>query len=263
MLRKIRLFTAILLLTGIGGCYTVPETGRSTLNLIPEDQLISQSAQAFSELKTQAPLSQNLDHNDRVQRVGRRIAAVVGDDLPEVDWEFVVFDDPSQINAFAMPGGKVGVYTGMLQVASNDAQIAIVIGHEIAHVAARHANERVSHALLLETGAVGLSVATKDMEGFTRQALASAYGLGSSLGVQLPFSRLHESEADKIGLFYAARAGYDPREALRFWENMASAAGASKPPEFLSTHPSYSTRIQDLESLMPEALEIYRQATGN
>jgi predicted Zn-dependent protease len=239
------------------GCHTVPQTGRSALHLVPSDQLASMASAQFGQLKQTTPISRDPTYNAMVRRVGERIAYVAAPDMPNAQWEFVVFDDDSQINAFAMPGGKVAVYTGIFKVAQSDADLAVVIGHEIAHVAAGHGNERVSQQLLAAGGAVALQFGTNDMDSSDRQLIMAAYGAGASLGVILPYSRYHESEADEIGLIYAAKAGYDPRAALGFWQRM-EAQGGGAPPEFLSTHPSGSTRIRKLNELMPKAYEIYR-----
>ncbi len=253
-LRSISLLLGILLLAG---CQTVPQTGRSALHLVPSEQLASMSAAQFGQLKQETPISHNPTYNAMVQRVGERIAYAAGPDMPNAQWEFVVFDDDSQINAFAMPGGKVAVYTGIFKVAKSDADLAIVLGHEIAHVAAGHGNERVSQQLLAAGGALALQIGTKDMDSGDRQLLMAAYGAGASVGVLLPYSRFHESEADEIGLMYAAKAGYDPRAALGFWERMQEQSNGSI-PEFLSTHPSGNTRIRKLNALMPKAMEVYR-----
>ena len=243
------------------GCYTVPETGRSSLSMGSEDELASMAAMQFTQIKLQTPVSKDPDYNRRVQRVGNKIAKVVSDDIPNADWEFVVFEDDSQINAFAMPGGKVAVYTGLLKVARTDDELAIVMGHEIAHVAARHSNERFSQELiksgLMNVGAIALSGSgLSSVEG---ELLLTAVGAGAELGVMLPFSRKHESEADHIGLLYAASAGYDPYAAITFWERMEELEKeGERPPEFLSTHPAGKTRIRRLWTKMPEAMEIYK-----
>ena len=249
---------AVLLLAA---CFTVPETGRSALNLFPEGQLAAMSLQGFSEMKAKTRISDSRQYNRMVQRVGARIAEVVKDDIPNADWEFVVFEDDKQINAFAMPGGKVGVYTGMFRVADNDNDLAIVMGHEIAHVAAKHGNERVSQQMLIQAVGMGVEVAVKERDEKLKQAVMTAYGMGSTLGVALPFGRKQESEADHIGLMYAARAGYDPRAAIPFWERMGEASKGKSPPEFLSTHPSGISRIRQLRQLMPEAIKAYQQTS--
>lgn len=239
------------------GCHTVPQTGRSALRLMPEQQLAAMASAQFGQLKQETPISTDPTYNAMVRRVGDRIAYVAAPDLPNAQWEFVVFDDDDQINAFAMPGGKVGVYTGIFKVARTDDELAIVMGHEVAHVAAGHGNERVSQQMGLSIGAIALQLGLGDMDRSERELIMAAYGAGATLGVTLPYSRYHESEADEIGLIYAAKAGYDPRVAIPFWERMA-AQGGSAPPEFLSTHPSGTTRIQKLNQLMPRAYQIYQ-----
>jgi predicted Zn-dependent protease len=225
--------------------------------LVPNDQLASMASAQFGQLKQETPISTDPTYNAMVRRVGERIAYVAAPDMPNAQWEFVVFDDDEQINAFAMPGGKVAVYTGIFEIARTDADLAVVIGHEVAHVAAGHGNERVSQQLLAAGGALALQFGTNDMDSRDRQLIMAAYGAGSTIGVLLPYSRYHESEADEIGLMYMAKGGYDPRAAIGFWERMeAQKSGA--PPEFLSTHPSGSTRVRKLNELMPKAYEIYK-----
>lgn len=180
--------------------------------------------------------------------------------MPNAKWEYVVFENDKMINAFAMPGGKVGVYTGMFKkLIQTDDDLAVVVGHEIAHVTARHGNERVSHSLLAQLGAAAIQIASKDQSASTRQLILSAYGAGATYGYILPFSRKHESEADRIGLFYAARAGYNPEVAIPFWERMSALNSGSQPPEFLSTHPSGDTRIRKLREIMPDAVVEYKR----
>jgi len=259
MIKKLSLLSSLLILTlFFTGCHTVPQTGRSALHLVPSDQLASMAATEFGQLKQQTPISRDPTYNAMVQRVGERIAYVAAPDMPNAQWEFVVFDDDDTINAFAMPGGKVAVYTGIFKVAKNDDDLAVVIGHEVAHVAAGHGNERVSQQLLAAGGALALQFGTRDMDNTERQLLMAAYGAGSTVGVLLPYSRYHENEADEIGLIYAAKAGYDPRAAIGFWERMQAMSSGGAPPEFLSTHPSGSTRVRKLNELMPRAYEIYK-----
>ena len=248
----------LLLVVGLlAGCYTVPETGRRSINFVSTSQEIQTGAAAFQQMKKQGTVSTNRIQINRVNVVGGRIAEVVGDDLPGAAWEFVVFESPD-LNAFALPGGKVGIYSGLLKVTETDDELATVVGHEIAHVTARHGSERMSQSILVAAGAIGIGVVMKDKSDADRSAALAAYGLGASIGVMLPYSRSHETEADTIGLRYAARAGYDPRAAIDFWERMERASeGKNKPPEFLSTHPADETRIRNLQQMMPAALEIY------
>ncbi|CAA6693228.1 MULTISPECIES: M48 family metallopeptidase [unclassified Lentimonas] len=254
---------SLALLTGallwFTGCTTVSQTGRSALHLVPEGELTAMSSSQFNQLKQETPISRDANYNAMVQRVGDRIAYVAAPDMPNAQWEFVVFDDDEQINAFAMPGGKVAVYTGILEIIKSDDELAVVIGHEVAHVAAGHGNERMSHKMLAAGGAavVGVGVAAADMDDSERALVLAMFGAGATYGAILPYSRYHESEADEIGLIYAAKAGYDPRAAIAFWERMEKLGGGA-PPEFLSTHPAGTTRIRKLNELMPRAMDAYR-----
>lgn len=257
MKRCLLLLPFVALLTG---CYTVPETGRKSLMLVPIGQETELGAASFADLKSQRKISTDPQMNATVQRVGTRIAKVVGDALPGARWEFVLFEDDTP-NAFALPGGKVGVHTGLFKIAQTEDELAVVMGHEIAHVTARHGSERMSQGLLMAAGGVALDVALRDKESSERQAWLAAYGVGATVGVMLPYSRLNENEADEIGLRYAARAGYDPRAALDFWTRMkAESEGKGKPPEWMSTHPSDDTRIRKLQQFMPLAVEEYEQS---
>ncbi len=254
MKRCLLLLPFVALLTG---CYTVPETGRKSLMLVSVGQETQLGAASFADLKSKGKVSNDAQKNATVQRVGTRIAHAVGDALPGAEWEFVLFDDESP-NAFALPGGKVGVHTGLFEFAQTDDELAIVMGHEIAHVTARHGSERMSQTILMAAGGVGLDIALREKDSSQRQLALAAYGLVGTGAVILPFSRLNENEADEIGLRYAARAGYDPRAALDFWRRMKEESeGKSKPPEWMSTHPSDDTRIRKLEQFMPIALEEY------
>ena len=237
-------------------CTTVTETGRTALNIFPESQLQTMSLQAFEEMKANTKVSNNAKYNAMVQRMGARIAAVVAQDFPNTNWEFVVFED-DQVNAFAMAGGKVGVYTGLIDLADSEDELAVVIGHEIAHVTARHSNERISQQMLSQGIGAALMLGTGDVDDNQRAMILGAYGAGSQFGVMLPYSRLHENEADEIGLYYAARAGYDPRAAITFWEKMGKVSGGKAPPEWASTHPSDTTRLRKLKEIMPAAIEMY------
>lgn len=212
----------------------------------------------FEQLKRETPISRDASYNAMLHRVGERIAYVAAPDLPKAQWEFVVFDDPEQVNAFAMPGGKVAVYTGIFKVAKTEDDLAVVLGHEMAHIAAGHGNERVSQQLLVAGGAAALQVGTDDMDRLDQQMLMAAYGAGTTISLRLPYSRYHESEADEIGLMYAAKAGYDPRAAIGLWKRMEAQKTGLSPPEFLSTHPSDSNRLRTIHALMPKAYEIYK-----
>ncbi|MFP4615051.1 MAG: M48 family metallopeptidase [Thiohalorhabdus sp.] len=246
----------------LAGCYTVPETGRRALMLVPQEQLVSMAAQSFDQIKEEEPVSEDAAARARVAEVGGRIARVAAKDtgLEPGEWEFVAFAD-EQKNAFALPGGQVGAYEGILEVAETDAQLATVMGHEAAHVAARHGGERMSEQLLVQMGGVALAQALNEKPGQTRQLFLAAYGVGAQVGILLPHSRGQELEADRIGLLYLARAGYDPRAAVDFWERMDNATEAGgEPPVFLSTHPPHGKRIERLRKWMPQAMEEYRAA---
>lgn len=240
-------------------CATVTETGRSAVRLYSDNEMASLAQTEFQGMKTKVPVSQERSQNERVVRVGKRIAQVVADKIPLDRWEFVVFADDAMVNAFALPGGKVGVYTGLLRLASSDDELAAVIGHEVAHVTAQHGNERVSQATLAQLGGVAVQYGTRNKSDETKQLAMIAYSLGAQYGVLLPYSRTHEREADEIGILYAARAGYDPRAAITFWEKMA-VQGGGQPPQFLSTHPSHGDRIQRLQEKMPQAMTAYENS---
>jgi metalloendopeptidase OMA1, mitochondrial len=239
------------LCVALAACESAPVTGRNQLILLPESQDASMGLQAYQQIKQQERVSRDPELNRRVQEIGRRIAAVSGQ--PDWDWQFTVFEN-DEPNAFALPGGKVGVYTGLFKVARNDDQLAAVLAHEIAHAIARHGAERMSQGLLTQLGAAALGAATSP-------AYAELAAQAATLGIILPYSRTQESEADEIGLMLMAKAGYDPREAVKLWQNF-EALGGARPPEFLSTHPSAGTRIERLKELMPKALEIYEKSTG-
>lgn len=252
----------LVILSFLTGCYTVPETGRKSFILIPPAQEIAMGAQSFAEMRQSEPVSIDARSNERVQRVGRRIAAAVGDALPGAQWEFVVFES-EDLNAFALPGGKVGVYTGLLRLMESDDELATVMGHEIAHVTARHGAERMTEALAIAAGGALAGVAADKYAKDHKDAFLMAYGLGATALVALPHSRRGESEADYIGLRYAAKAGYDPRAAITFWQKMAQQkqqSGGGAMPAFLSTHPSDAQRIADLQKQMPEVLPLYESS---
>ncbi len=238
------------------GCYTVPETGRSAF-ILPLGDEVAQGALAFTEIKGKEKTSNDPVFKDRVQRVGRRIAMAVGSDLPTAEWEFVVFDEPKTINAFALPGGKVGVYSGLINLAASDDELAIVMGHEIAHVTARHGSERMSKGVA--AAVLGMAVDAYSKESKNHDLVLAAYGIGAG-GAMLKFSRDNESEADYIGIRYAAKAGYDPRAAVTFWQKMEKEGKGGAMPAFLSTHPSHERRIADLQQWMPRVLPLYEAA---
>lgn len=253
------LFGALLVSSG---CYKVPVTGRAAVNMVSDEAVVKLSQEAFAELKKKTPLSRNRDYQERVRRIGERLAKVAFWDVPAADWEFVVFEAPQQINAFAMAGGKVGVYTGLFQIVHNDDQLASVLAHEIAHVAAKHVNERLSQDMAIQGGGVlvGGVMSTTGAGSIPTNAVLGAYGLSSSI-TATGFDRKKEKEADHIGLIYMARAGFNPEEAPKVIENLEQAsAGKPTPPALLSTHPSYPERILQLIDLMPKALEVYHRS---
>src|SRR5574341_689720 len=241
---------------GMAACETVPYTGRSQLQFMSIEQESQMGAQAYQQALSKARLSSDAAASEMVTRVGSRIAAVSG--FPQYKWEYRLIQDDKQANAFALPGGKVAVYTGMLPVTRDENGLAAVLGHEIGHVIARHGGERVSQQLLVNVGLETTMAALSSGNPATVQAVASLLGAGASVGVLLPWSRKQESEADRLGLILMAKAGYDPHAARDLWVRMAEAGkGRERPPEFLSTHPSEATRIQQIEAWMPEAMQYY------
>jgi predicted Zn-dependent protease len=243
----------------LSACAQNSVTGRNQLILVSQAEGIEMGAQAYKEIKGEEKvLPSSNAFTKRIRAITNRL--IKANDLPNYEWEVNAFqnDEP---NAFALPGGKVGVNTGLATVAKSDAQIAAVVGHEIAHAVSRHGEERISQQMATNLG-VQLGASILGAGGVAdANTAASLLGQAATLGVILPYSRTHESEADEIGLYYMARAGYDPREAIKLWENMA-AAGGGAPPEFLSTHPSNNTRIQDLNAAMPKAMALYKAAKG-
>jgi predicted Zn-dependent protease len=233
----------------LSGCQTSP-TGRKQLALVSDSQMEQMGVQAFTEMKAQQPVESNAAEN----RYVRCVANAVTGALPEKrEWEVVVFKDDTA-NAFALPGGKIGVHTGLLKVAKNQDQLATVIGHEVAHVLAEHSKERVSEQMATQGGLSLLGAVIGNPQDPRHGMIMGALGVGAQFGVLLPHSRDQESEADIMGLDLMAKAGFDPRQSIDLWKNMA-ASGGGQPPEFLSTHPSHGTRIKNLEERIPSALE--------
>lgn len=251
--------TIFVLFSLLLSCQSTPVTNRSQLILIPESQEVALGLTAYQEILSKAKLSNDTEKVAMLRRVGERIAAVANQ--PDYKWEFNLIEDDKQVNAFALPGGKVAVYTGILPLTQTEAGLATVLAHEVAHATARHGGERMSTGLLAQLGMtalnVGLALQGKDPK--TIEAVSMAYGAGAQVGVLLPFSRKQESEADKIGLIYMAQAGYDPKEALSFWERI-SKVDKQSPPEFLATHPSDETRVKQITSWLPEAEKEYQAA---
>jgi len=257
------LLAACLLLSS---CSTVPITGRRQLNFIPQSQMLSMSYEQYGTFLKENKVSADPAATAMVRRVGTRIQGAVeryfagqgqSDRLKDYQWEFNLVESP-EVNAWCMPGGKVVVYTGLLPVAKDETGLAVVLGHEIAHAIAGHGGERMSQQLVAQLGGTALDAALQDKPEQTRQIWNSVYGVGAQYGALLPFSRQQESEADHLGLIFMAMAGYDPREAVTFWSRMAAASGGQKPPEFMSTHPADQTRIDNLKTLLPEAMQYYK-----
>jgi predicted Zn-dependent protease len=246
-------------------CATVPLTGRSQLILIPDSQVMALSFDQYHQFLTEHKAIKGTPEAQMVERVGRRIQKAVeiyldqngqGDLLKGYQWEFNLVKD-KQVNAFCMPGGKVVVFTGILPLTENESGLATVLGHEIGHAIARHGNERMSQGLVTQLGGAALGAALSSRPQETQQIFMAAYGLGSQVGILLPYGRLQETEADHLGLIFMAMAGYDPHSALDFWQRMASQKDQGTPSEFLSTHPSHATRVADLKNFLPTAMTYY------
>jgi predicted Zn-dependent protease len=235
------------------GCAKVPYTNRSQLILVSQRDENALGAQAFTQVVAKSRIDQSPALNRDVVEVGERLARVAN--RPDFQWKFVVIDDPKQVNAFCLPGGKVAIYTGILPVAQDQAGLAVVLGHEIAHALARHGAERMSQGMVAQS--VGQALAISLGGGAESAMILAAYGLGAQYGVLLPYGRTQESEADHIGLLLMAQAGYDPRVAVEFWQRMERSGGGGGTPEFLSTHPGHGTRVKQLSEWMPEATRLY------
>ena len=249
------------------GCAQNKITGRNQLILLPEAEVQSMAVQEYQTFLTQNKVVSSSASRDAemVRRVGQRISSAVeryckdkgmSSLLEGYKWEYNLVES-KDVNAWCMPGGKIVIYTGLLPVTQNEAALAIVMGHEVSHAILQHGNERMSQGLVQQLGGVALSVALANKPAATQQLFQTAYGVGSQVGVMLPFSRKDELEADEYGLYWAAMAGYNPQEAIPLWQRMAS-SGGQKPPEFLSTHPDDGHRIEKLQEHMPKALEYYK-----
>ena len=249
-------------------CAQVPLTNRQGLHLVSNAELNAMSLEAYDKVIRESKLSTDQGKTEMVRRVGTRIARATeaflenagqGYKIRDYDWQFNLIEDEKTANAWCMPGGKVAVYTGILPYTKDEAGLAVVMGHEVAHVLADHGNERMSQGLLTQFGGAALSIALTQKPRQTRELFMTVFGLTANVGVLLPYSRLHESEADRIGLLIMGSAGYDPREAILFWERM-SKEDKSRPPELLSTHPEPASRIARIREYLPEAIQYYDQA---
>lgn len=242
----------------LSACATSP-TGRNQLKLYSSSQLAGMGQQAFDGMKSQQKVSDKTITNSFVSCIADAITKHVPKSVFSGEWELVVFDDP-QINAFALPGGKIGVYTGLLKVAENQHQLAAVIGHEVGHVIAEHGNERMSSSTLIGVGMEVTNQLLKAKQVASNNMIMAAIGMGVQVGVQLPFSRIHETEADLIGLELMAKSGFDPRQSVNLWQNMDKASGDKRQPEFLSTHPAPASRISELSKNMASAMNVFNKA---
>lgn len=265
MVKYLSLLVAVMLL--FAGCGSVPVTGRKQLNLVSNQEVLTLSLQQYDEFMKSAPISTDKTNTAMVQRVGRNIANAVeaylknngyADEVASYSWEFNLVKS-SDVNAFCMPGGKIVVYEGILPVTQNETGLAVVIGHEVAHAVAKHSNERMSQQLVTQYGTAAVGTALGGASQGVQQAAAVALGLGSQYGILLPYSRKQELEADELGLIFMAMAGYDPTAATAFWTRMSQNSDGST-PEFMSTHPSDNTRIQQIQKYLPEALKHYKGA---
>ena len=266
-LKSSLIFSAVVMLL-IASCAQVAITGRKQFNLVPNSIMNSMSFQSYGQFLSENKLSTDVSQSRMVKEVGRRIQGAVERYCVENDlahrlegyaWEFNLVQDPA-VNAWCMPGGKVVVYTGLLPIAQDEAGLAVVMGHEIAHAVARHGAERMTQGLIVELGGMALSKALVNKPAETQNLFMRSYGAGTQYGVLLPFSRVHEKEADHLGLIFMAMAGYNPAEAVDFWQRMADAKkDQPQPPELLSTHPADATRIRNIKNLIPEAMKYYKQ----
>jgi predicted Zn-dependent protease len=268
-LKMIRTLLSVFIVAAFAiACSKNALTGKSQLTLVPESEIQSMATQEYQQfLSTNKVIAASGNRDaEMVKRVGQRITGAVekyyaekgiSDKLAGYKWEYNLVDS-KEVNAWCMPGGKIVVYTGLLPITQNEAALAAVMGHEVCHALLQHGNQRMSQGLLQQLGGVALSVAVANKPAETQNLFMGAYGVGSQVGVLLPFSRSNELEADRYGLIFAARSGYNPEEAINLWKRMEAASSGQKPPEFLSTHPSEGNRIAQLQKLMPEALKEYK-----
>jgi predicted Zn-dependent protease len=265
-MKKTQLVTYVLIAALIVACSTVPLTGRRQLNLIPQSEMLAMSYQEYGSFLKENPVSADKVNDAMVKRVGGRVQKAVEQyfaqqnmpgHLSGYQWEFNLVQS-NEVNAWCMPGGKVVVYTGILPLTQDEAGLAVVLGHEIAHAVAEHGNERMSQQLLQQAGGTALSIAMQNKPQETQALWMTVYGVGTQVGALLPYSRLQESEADQLGLMFMAMAGYDPNVAIPFWQRMSALNSGQAPPEFLSTHPSDATRIRKIKELIPSAMKYYK-----
>ena len=264
MTRSSALLFALLFLYA---CATVPVTGRKQVSLVSNAEIIQMASAQYQQVLKESQLSSNQEQTALVKKVGNKIKTAVeqymaskgaSSELAGFHWEFNLIQDDETVNAWCMPGGKVAFYTGIMPICQDEAGVAVVMGHEVAHAIANHGRERMRQGLIAQFGLGTLSAAMGQNPTATQSIFMQAVGVGTNVGM-LKFSRSHESEADHIGLIFMAMAGYDPHDAPKFWERMSSLSGGQQPPEFLSTHPSHETRIQDLERWIPEAMQYYKK----
>ena len=267
MTRRVPVIAAVLSLVLLASCATVPVTGRKQLSLVSDAEMQAMSYQQYDEVITQSKLSNDPEQTAMVKRVGANIQAAVEEffrqegmssHLEGYAWEFNLIES-DEVNAWCMPGGKVAFYTGILPICQNEAGVAVVMGHEVAHAIAEHGSERMSQGLMMQLGGMALSEAIDSKPAETQAIYMSAFAIGAQYGAMLPFSRQQESEADQMGLIFMAMAGYAPRLAPAFWQRMSAQGGGAAPPEFMSTHPSDETRIRKLNEHMPEAMKYFNQ----
>ena len=269
MIMKKLFFTLMAAALLLSGCGSVPITGRRQLNLVSDQEILSSSLSQYTSYMQGAKKSSNTTQSAMVTRVGRKIAAAtesylknngLADEVSNFSWEFNLVQD-NQLNAFCMPGGKIVVYEGLMKIISSDDELAVVLGHEVAHAVAKHSNERMSQQLLAQYGAQVVSGALANNSAAVKSIASQVYGIGAQYGVMLPFSRKHESEADYMGLILMTIAGYNPDVAVGFWQKM-SGGGQSSTPEFMSTHPSDQTRISDIQKNLPDVKKKYGQTAA-
>ena len=265
-MKRFKLTTLLLALFLLAGCSSVPLTGRKQVLLVSDSEVLSSSLTQYNDYIKTAKKSTNTTQTAMVVRVGKKIAAAteaylkangMSSEIKNFAWEFNLVQD-AQVNAFCMPGGKIVVYEGLIKLVSSDDELAVVIGHEVAHAVAKHSNERMSQQVMAQYGAAILGAVVSDKSAAVQKAAETVYGIGAQYGVMLPFSRKHESEADYMGLVFMTMAGYNPDVAVGFWQKMSAGSGGSV-PEFMSTHPSDATRIADIEKELPGIKAKYQK----